>query len=117
LHEGADGLAEDLRFMEAALALAREARERQEVPVGAVVAMDGGAVATTSGGGTGVAGRGCAGVGCTDATIGGSTGSIGGYSMNGEGTWTRSGSYCSSSVMGVSGAVAQAASKAHALAA
>jgi tRNA(adenine34) deaminase len=41
LHEGADGLAEDLRFMEAALALAREARERQEVPVGAVVAMDG----------------------------------------------------------------------------
>ena len=41
MHEGANGAADDLRFMEAALALAREARERQEVPVGAVVALDG----------------------------------------------------------------------------
>ena len=34
-------MTDDARFMEAALALAQEARERQEVPVGAVVVVDG----------------------------------------------------------------------------
>ena len=37
--------AEDARFMEAALAAAREAGERGEVPVGAVVVMDGTVIA------------------------------------------------------------------------
>jgi len=41
LRETDGGQTDDARFMEAALALAQEARERQEVPVGAVVVVDG----------------------------------------------------------------------------
>jgi tRNA(adenine34) deaminase len=41
LRETDGGQTDDARFMEAALALAQDARERQEVPVGAVVVVDG----------------------------------------------------------------------------
>jgi tRNA(adenine34) deaminase len=41
LPETAGGVTDDARFMEAALTLAREARDRREVPVGAVVVVDG----------------------------------------------------------------------------
>jgi len=41
LRETDGGQTDDARFMGAALALAREARERHEVPVGAVVVVDG----------------------------------------------------------------------------
>jgi tRNA(adenine34) deaminase len=41
LRETDEGLTDDARFMEAALALARDARDRLEVPVGAVIVVDG----------------------------------------------------------------------------
>ena len=41
LRETDGGVTDDARFMEAALALAREGRDRREVPVGAVVVVDG----------------------------------------------------------------------------